>query len=218
MRKYQVVTLPPNARLKLMQMKLPEAEPGVLEDTVPPNRGVTAPTAHDANDETMTVAPVADRSRFDETVVVPRVQRKRQLKAIVIAAVGGGIALLLLGLMLRREGPAPIETNVHDQAPAATAVLEPQARAPQVVAPTGTLAVAPTPAAEPVNSATARGAPDQEAATASKKGARDAKPSVPPISKPEAPKQAAPKPAAVTATPPTPPASPRGKQPWIDGL
>jgi hypothetical protein len=88
MRKYQVVTLPPNARLKLMQIKLPEAPPELLEDTLPPNGSVTAP-----------LAPVMDRS-------VPRLQRKQRLRTIVIvvATVGGGLVLLLLGLLLTREG------------------------------------------------------------------------------------------------------------------
>jgi hypothetical protein len=94
MRKYQVVALPPNERLKLMQIKLPAAPPELLEDTLPPNGSVTAPLALSALDET-TEAPILDSS-------VPRSQRKQTLRTIALVVATVGLVLLLLGVLITR--------------------------------------------------------------------------------------------------------------------
>jgi hypothetical protein len=156
MRKYQVVTMPPNARLKMMQMKLPEAPPELLQDTVPPNGGVLAPPARGRHEKATTEAPVVDRSRYANTVLVTRVQRKQRLRTIVVATVGGGLALLLLGLLLTKGGREPGEVNVDEQTPAATPRLEDHPAAPAPSAQPASpqvlekpAAAAPSPAAPP---------------------------------------------------------------------
>src|SRR6187431_2932530 len=48
LRRYQDVTLPPNARLKLMSAPIPVVPPEELQDTVPPHARVTAPSTPSA--------------------------------------------------------------------------------------------------------------------------------------------------------------------------
>jgi hypothetical protein len=113
MRKYQVVTLPPNARLKLMQIKLPEAPRELLEDTLPPNGSVSAPQPPELDD-----AHRVDNSGAAKSAAREPREQKQHGRTVVILALGGGVALLLLILALAMAGRAPSATDVTEQPPA----------------------------------------------------------------------------------------------------
>ncbi len=132
--KYEEITLPPQQRVKWMSAKLPSASPELLQDTVPPNGGVKAPpkpvpeakaepTSAAAaltatiNHEPKPAAPSFDLLRNQETLLIPRVRRKRRLRGIVLAALGGAVALTAAGVIAHwlaadgREQPAPVATQ-----------------------------------------------------------------------------------------------------------
>ncbi|HKY38437.1 MAG TPA: hypothetical protein VJN18_20985 [Polyangiaceae bacterium] len=210
MRKYQVVTLPPNARLELMKMKLPEAPPELLQDTVPPNGNVKGPSvAEPSDDGTTTDAPVVDHSRSNDTLIIPRVKRQQRLRNVVIAALCAGVALLLIGIVVTQGGSAsdqaetaPPEVQVSPVNPAS----QPDAPAPAAATPSDQPATpAETASAKPTEKQPPR-AP-----------VVPARPSTPlaqpePLTRPEPPK------AAPQSPPPKPPASPSKPGSAFDGL
>ncbi|HKY35333.1 MAG TPA: hypothetical protein VJN18_05300 [Polyangiaceae bacterium] len=101
LRRYQVITMPPGARAELMAAQLPLEPPELLEDTVPPNRGVTAPRGPSSSAPTV----VED----DEAKEGPtgRKARQRRLQGLVVG-VSAGMALLAV-LALTGQSRQPTE-------------------------------------------------------------------------------------------------------------
>ena len=189
--KYEEVTLPPHARLKWLSAELPSAPPELLQDTVPPNGGVRAPAKPDV-EQKADPTPVAEPSRpaastakikrepapavafpdplrDQQTVLIPRVRRKRRLQGIVVLALGGAMLLTVVGLLVHwlsadnQAGPAVVPPPVEALAPV-TAQPTPLAQRSASV-PTAT-------AAAPVPSANFRDKPTAESKPAASHGPR----------------------------------------------
>jgi hypothetical protein len=134
LRRYQVMTIPPNARAELMAAKLPEATPELLQDTVPPNRNASGPDVVAPKD---VPAPAvksrsrlgdAELARHERTVLIPRVRQRKQRTAALIAA-GAAALLAIAGIVIARldthgepppGAPAPPITPVAPKAAPAT--------------------------------------------------------------------------------------------------
>jgi len=77
--------------------------------------------------ETTTEAPVVEGSRTNDTVVVRRVQKKRDLRLVVMAAVGLAVALFVAGLIATQTGARP-EPDVDVPTPTIEATADATAR------------------------------------------------------------------------------------------
>jgi hypothetical protein len=207
MRKYQVVTMPPNARLELMQMKLPEAPTELLQDTLPPNGTVAAPTARasEAGASDDAEAEFFDDSRLQETMLVPRVARRRRTHGVLVALVLGSLLALSVGASVwlsRTPSPAAVTAPVERAAPPTAPTVQiptTESRPPAKRAADGSSGTPALPAPTP----SAVKAPPASAPKATTEVKRP-QPPTPQAERPQSP------------APTTPPA--RGKQPWIDGL
>ncbi len=204
MRKYQVVTMPPNARLELMRMKLPEAPTELLQDTLPPNAKVPSPPPPTPAAQTYddAEADFFDDARLQETTLVPRVARKRRANGSLVALVLGFLLALSVGASLwlaRPPTPASTIAPVERAATPTPAVetLSTKSQPPEESPAAGSSA----PTALPAKPASAVKAPPAPKATTE---AKRPQPPTPQTERPQPP------------APTTPPA--RGKQPWIDGL
>jgi hypothetical protein len=190
--KYEEVTLPPHARLKWLSAELPSAPPELLQDTLPPNGGAKAPemlteAAPDATDDWF--SPPVTRNSEDasnaanlpepleqqDTVLVPRVRRRRRLRDVVVLAIGAAATLTAVALLL--SWPRPQAIDVPATVPRSTPSIAPAAEPkPAVTQP----ATAATPSANlPANSAAQPAAdPSREQRPAPQSPPRK-KPSVP---------------------------------------
>jgi hypothetical protein len=202
-----------------MKMKLPEAPPELLQDTVPPNGSVKPPPAEATPEDAVTTdAPVVEGSRSNDTLIIPRVQRQKRLRSVVIGVVCVGVALLAIGFVVARGGQAgdPAESEQGDvQVLPVNAAAEGERSVPVPAA--GPVAAPPKDEPAPAAAAPVKSADKQltraPAETGRKPTAADVRPgAASPPAAPEAPKPA-------TQSPkPSPASSARGKQPWIDGL
>ncbi len=209
MRKYQVVTMPPNARLKLMQIALPTAPPELLQDTVPPNGNLVSPAPASTVD-TVTDAPVVDASRSNRTLIIPRVRRQQRFRKLVVAALVATVAVIALGAFLWPREEAPLPSDAESAAPV---VASPNDVAEVTPTPTVAPSIASTPA--PTTSASAsKAAFSGTSPGPAKPGSHKSTP-LPGAKATSAASK--PQPEAPAPSPPTP-STARGKQPWIDGL
>jgi len=181
LRRYQEVTLPPNARLKLMSAPVPVVPPEELQDTVPPNARVAAPSAAYAqpparkSESARSEAPV-DTSRNQDTLVLPRVRRKQRFRTVVIGAVVVAVLFAAVGFLLHEPGPDAATTE-PDRPKAATAADTP------VGAPVAPLVTTTQTSPESAAPAVSVPSPGPSAQTPARGASPSASPSVPSATK-----------------------------------
>jgi hypothetical protein len=149
LRRYQEVTLPPNARLKLLSAPVPVVPPEELQDTLPPNANIASPAPSAAGaprpSPGSNKTPSVDVSRSRDTLFLPRVRRQQRLRAFVIGAVVVAVLLAVVGFLVQQPSP-------HDTTETKSAEAAPNgAGAPPPVAPlTPTQSAPASPAISPV--------------------------------------------------------------------
>ena len=156
LRRYQEVTLPPNARLKLLSAPVPVVPPEELQDTLPPNGNIASPARSDARDPLPSPGsnetPSVDVSRSRDTLFLPRVRRQQRLRAFVIGAVVVAVLLAVVGFLVQQPSQHDTtETKSSEAAPNGAGAPPPVAPlTPTQSAPASpAISPAPTPPSDP---------------------------------------------------------------------